>query len=184
MFLSLACQKMLAFKDSKFPNHATKTDSGKTMLTGGKYDSHQCIILTILSLSKNPCFQWRETQACDCKIPNHSSGCVWGFWPANQAEEKRVSLYQSQKRPLFLGSNMKNYFILKGEPFPLKKKKFSNSKKHLLFKKKQGFWQARHMTTCPACVGLPTLILIQKPIIGAISTKISARKIRFSCFWK
>ncbi len=139
MFLPPACQKMLAFKDSKFPNHATKTDSGKTMLTGGKYDSHQCIILTILSLSKNPCFQWKETQACDCKIPNHSSGCVWGPWPAKQAEEKQVPLYQSQKRPLFLRSNMKNFFVLKGEPFPLKKKEIFQFQKTSSLQEKTGF---------------------------------------------
>ena len=105
----------------------------------------ESMILTNVSFSpvyfcpKTPVLNWKETQACDCKILNHPSGCVCGPWPAKQAVGKHVPLYQSQKRLLFLRSNMKNFVILKGEPFPSKKNEISQLQKHLSLREITGF---------------------------------------------
>ena len=132
----------------------------------------ESMILTNVSFSpvyfcpKTPVLNWKETQACDCKILNHPSGCVCGPWPAKQAVGKHVSLYQSQKRLLFFRGTWKISSSSRGNLSPQRKVKSLNSKNICLSEKIQGFWQATHMTTCLTCIGLPALNLIHKPKVG------------------
>ena len=150
----------------------------------------ESMILTNVSFS--PFYPCPKTPVFNEKKLRHVTARYWTIHQVvseasglqNKLKKNKYLYTRVRKDLYFLETTRKTSLSWRGNLSPWRKKKFSNSKKHLLFKKKQGFWQARHMTTCPACVGLPALNLIQKPIIGAISSNKSARKIRFSCFWK
>ena len=146
------------------------------------YHSHQSIFV---QKKKKPVFNWKENSGMWHQDTEPSTRLF--LWPlACKTNCRKTCIFMPESKKTFiLRGTWKNFFILKGEPFPSKKSEISQLQKQLSTQRKiQGFWQATHMTTCLTCIGLPVLNSIHKLKIGGQQPpKISKEKL-FSCFWK